>query len=71
MSKCEKCGNITTGTSRHKCVNGEEKENDDSGDFLTSAVIGAVTDNAIVGGLLGGDMLGGIIGDIFSDGDLF
>ena len=46
------------------------KDEDDSGDFLTSAVIGAVTDSALLGGMLGGDMLGGIVGDLF-DGDLF
>ena len=40
-----------------------------SGDFLTSAVIGAATGSALLGGLLGGDMLGGIAGDMF-DGDL-
>jgi len=43
---------------------------DDDGDFLTSAVIGAVTDSALLGGLLGGDIVGGIVGDLF-DGDLF
>ncbi len=29
-------------------------EQNDSGDFLTSAIIGVVTDSAIIGGLLGG-----------------
>ena len=43
---------------------------DDSGDFLTSAIIGAATDSAILGGLLGGSMAGGILGDLM-DGDLF
>jgi hypothetical protein len=42
----------------------------DSGDFLTSAVIGSVTDSALLGGLLGGDLAGGIVGDLL-DGDLF
>jgi hypothetical protein len=42
----------------------------DSGDFLLSAAIGAVTDSALLGGIIGGDMLGGVVGDMF-DGDLF
>ena len=46
------------------------KKDDASGDFVTSAVIGAVTDSALLGGLLGGDMLGGVMGDLL-DGDLF
>lgn len=41
-----------------------------SGDFLTSAVIGAATDSALLGGLLGGDIVGGILGDSL-DGDLW
>lgn len=45
-------------------------EVNDSGDFLTSTVIGAVTDSAILGGLLGGSITGGIVGDLL-DGDLF
>lgn len=42
----------------------------DSGDFATSAIIGAVTDSAILGGLIGGSVIGGILGDSI-DGDLF
>lgn len=41
-----------------------------SGDFLTSAIIGAATGSALLGGLLGGDLEGGIVGDLL-DGDLF
>lgn len=44
-------------------------EDDDGTSFLTSLVIGAVTDSAILGGLLGGDIVGGIVGDMM-DGDL-
>jgi hypothetical protein len=44
-------------------------QRDSGGDFMTSAVIGAVTDSAFLGGFIGGDMLGGIVGDII-DGDL-
>lgn len=50
-------------------ANYSEQQND-SGDFLTSAIIGVVTDSAIIGGLLGGSITGGIVGDLF-DGDLF
>ncbi len=57
----------------HYCTakNGYVDSSDPTGDFLTSALIAGVTDNAIVGGLIGGDMLGGLVGDLFSDGDLF
>ena len=41
-----------------------------TGDFLTSTVIGAVTDSALLGGLLGGSLMGGLLGDSL-DGDLF
>lgn len=47
-----------------------ESSSGSSGDFLTSAVIGAVTDSALLGGLLGGSMTGGVVGDML-DGDLF
>lgn len=46
------------------------KECDSSGNFINSAIIGAVTDSALLGGLLGGSLLGGIAGDLL-DGDLF
>lgn len=42
----------------------------DSGSFLLSAAVGAVTGSAILGGLIGGDIVGGIAGDLL-DGDLF
>jgi hypothetical protein len=41
-----------------------------TGDFIISAAIGAVTGSALLGGIIGGDMLGGIVGDLL-DGDLF
>jgi hypothetical protein len=44
-------------------------ERNSTGDFITSAAIGAVTDSALLGGLLGGDLLGGMLGDML-DGDL-
>lgn len=37
--------------------------------FITSALIGTVTDSALLGGLLGGDIVGGVVGDML-DGDL-
>jgi hypothetical protein len=43
----------------------DESKSDDS--FGTSAVIGYVTDNAVLGGLLGGSLLGGIVGDMLND----
>lgn len=41
-------------------------EENGSGDFLISAVIGAATGSALLGAVLGGDLLGGIVGDLFS-----
>lgn len=46
------------------------KQSADSGDFVTSAVVGAVTGSALLGGLIGGDIVGGVVGDLL-DGDLF
>jgi len=46
-----------------------ETSSNNSGDFLTSTVLGAVTDSALVGGLLGGNLIGGLLGDCL-DGDL-
>lgn len=45
-------------------------ERKSSGSFVTSVVIGAVTDSALLGGIISGSMTGGIIGDML-DGDLF
>lgn len=47
-----------------------EQPQSSNSDFVTSAVVGAVTGSAILGGLLGGDLLGGVVGDML-DGDLF
>ena len=47
------------------------RERDTTGDFLTSAAIGAATDSALIGGLLGGDIAGGIVGDLLNGGGLF
>lgn len=68
---CKHCEEyVSYGSTYHRC---EKKgllniSEDDS--FLVSAIIGNVTDSALLAGLLGGDIVGGIIGDVL-DGDLF
>jgi hypothetical protein len=70
--------NIKTGavisSSTYYSLSSYERNNygeiDSSGDFLTSAVIGALTGSAIIGGIVGGSIEGGIVGDLL-DGDLF
>ena len=70
MFKCPKCGKTVPGD--HYCTQqGRVVPVDDSGDFLTSALVAGVTDNAAIGALFGGDIVGAIVGDLFSDGDLF
>lgn len=67
MPYCRNCGKYS---SRALCSDCRDNEDDDSSSrFITSAVIGAVTDSALLGGLLGGDIIGGTLGDM-SDGDL-
>lgn len=56
--------------STNRSNNTPTTSSNDTGGFMTSAIIGHVTDSALLGGLLGGDMIGGIVGDMFSDGDL-
>lgn len=51
-------------------TNSSTTSSNNNGGFMTSAIIGHVTDSALLGGLLGGDIVGGIVGDMFSDGDL-
>lgn len=46
------------------------KEVDNSGEFITSAIIGAATGSSLLGGIMGGDIVGGIVGDLL-DGDLW
>ncbi len=67
MKYCPECNVPVEDNCNHceKC----DYEDDDGTSFLTSLIIGGITDSAILGGLLGGDMLGGIIGDMM-DGDL-
>jgi hypothetical protein len=48
----------------------DKKKDDDSGNFVTSAAIGYITDNPLIGGAIGGSMSGGILGSSL-DGDLF
>jgi hypothetical protein len=71
MKECKLCKRQLSEGESHFCPqkNNEEISYSD-GDFIVSAVIGAVTDSAILGGLIGGDIVGGIVGDLL-DGDLF
>jgi hypothetical protein len=71
---CEHCGQYKGDTVEQKIRHLETcctpKRKNDSGDFLVSAAIGAITDSAVVGGLVGGNLLGGIVGDaLFGDDD--
>ncbi len=66
---CKHCGEKVSG-STHNCNKKGLLRVDEDDSFLTSTIIGAVTDSALLGGILGGDMLGGILGDVL-DGDLF
>jgi len=73
MGTCKHCHQTVTG--KHDCpvANKVIDTNDpnDNGDFVTSMLVGAMTDNAIIGGVIGGSMLGGICGDMMGDGGLF
>lgn len=66
---CRDCGEYND--EREICDCGTRIRNSGSDDFITSAVIGAVTDSALLGGLIGGDLVGGIVGDLLNGGDLF
>lgn len=70
MKTCKYC-NKEVSDSHYCSAAGRTIHLSDDGDFLTSAVIGYATDNALIGGLLGGDLLGGIVGSVLKDGDLF
>lgn len=39
-----------------------KKKNDDSGNFVTSAAVGYITDNPLIGGSVGGSFSGGLFG---------
>ncbi len=54
----------------YKSDSKDKKKDDDSGNFVTSAAIGYITDNPLIGGAIGGSMSGGILGSSL-DGDLF
>ena len=71
MPYCKHCNDfVSSSASTHYCRKKGLLDIDEDNSFLVSAIIGSVTDSALLGGLLGGDMLGGIVGDLF-DGDLF
>ena len=70
MSYCKRCRERVTqeevDEGEHYC-NGNLITIDRS--FLTSMLVGSLTDSAILGGLIGGDPIGGLLGDLL-DGDL-
>lgn len=71
MPYCNHCNEYISVTEKtHNCRKAGLLNVDEDNSFITSAIIGAATDSAIIGGLLGGDMLGGMAGDLL-DGDLF
>ena len=52
MKTCKHCNKEFSGP--HQCeVANRQIEESDEGDFLTSMVVGAITDNAIIGALVG------------------
>ena len=56
MAYCKHCGEyVPEDTSVHVCPDGTEHYPGEDNSFLTSVIIGAATDSAILGGLLGGD----------------
>ncbi len=73
---CEKCDSKNNLKECKSCTFSKREdikkssENEDDGNFLMSAAIGAVTDSALLGGLIGGSFTGAIVGDML-DGDLF
>ena len=67
--KCKHCDK--TVTLPHYCTTARRViEENHTNDFLTSALIGAVTNSALLGGLLGGDIIGGIVGDFLNGGSI-
>ena len=46
-----------------------QQESNETEEFLTSAVVGAVTGSSIVGGIVGGSFTGGLLGDILEGTD--
>lgn len=67
--RCRYCSSMVS--SNHYCpVKEDYIDFDDSGSFIASAAIAAVTDSVLLGTVLGGDVSGAIIGDLL-DGNLF
>ena len=54
----------------HRVVVQNSPKKSDNDAFITSAVVGAVTDSTILGALVGGSVLGAVAGDLL-DSDLF
>ena len=44
--------------------------NEDDGDFLTSAAVAYATDSAIIGSVVGGSVAGAVVGDMLNGGEL-
>lgn len=61
MKKCKYCH--TEVNSNHFCdIKKDYVYYDDDSNFLLSAIVGAITDSAIIGTLVGGDPLGAVLG---------
>lgn len=70
VNKCKHC-NQTVSSTYHYCTStGKTHNANEDNSFLTSFVIGAVTNNALLGGIIGGSIVGGLLGDLL-DGNLF
>lgn len=62
-NECDTC----TYSKRDRILESRSSSNSD-GDFLTSAVVAAVTDSTLTGFLVGGDLMGSMLGDsLFGD----
>jgi hypothetical protein len=71
MPYCKHCEEyVSSNATTHNCRKVGFLDIDEDDSFLVSAIIGVVTDSALLGGLLGGSLLGGAAGDLL-DGDLF
>lgn len=68
MFNCQKCHSlVTSGLRCHECGTDHKKTED--GDFVLSAVVGAVTNSTVIGTIVGGNLLGGLLGDIIGGDD--
>lgn len=71
MKQCKLCKQTVSQGQSHRCPNrGDSQFTYDDDDFLTSFVVAAATDSALVGVAAGGDIAGALLGDAL-DGDIF